>query len=64
MKKDRKIQKEIERQKKIDKMNEKEMQEKMAKRKHNLSIIWKIWWIGLIIIFIIVAIQTIMVRFF
>ncbi len=40
-----------------------EMEKKKAKRKQYISIIWKIWWIGLILIFIKLAMQTWAIKF-
>ncbi len=63
MKKDRKKNMEIEMEKKREEKLAKEMEIKLEKRKKNISTIWKIWWIGLIIIFIIVAVQTYIMKF-
>lgn len=40
-----------------------ELEEKRVRRKKIVNTIWKIWWIGLVIIFVIVFIQTYIVRF-
>ncbi len=40
-----------------------ELDEKRARRRKAIGIIWKIWWIGLVIIFAIVCVQTYKIRF-
>lgn len=54
---------EIEMEKKRAQKMEIEIEKKKEKRKQYISIIWKIWWIGLIIIFIKLAIQIWAIKF-
>ncbi len=63
MKKDRKKEMEIEMERRKAIKREKEMEIKLEKRKKNIGIIWRIWWVGLIIIFIIIAVQTYIIKF-
>jgi ABC-type amino acid transport substrate-binding protein len=60
-KKERKLEKQ--RQLEIDQNLALELEEKRARRRKIVNIIWKIWWIGLVIIFAIVFIQTYMIKF-
>jgi hypothetical protein len=60
-KKERKMEKKKELQ--IAQELDQELAEKRAKRKKIVYTIWKIWWIGLIILFTIVFVQTLIIRF-
>ncbi|KUG04575.1 hypothetical protein ASZ90_018067 [hydrocarbon metagenome] len=60
-KKERQMEKQKEKQ--LDQELDQELEEKRAKRKRTVATFWKIWWIGIIILFIILSIQTYMIKF-
>ncbi|NLO21169.1 MAG: hypothetical protein GX119_04125 [Syntrophomonadaceae bacterium] len=60
-KKDRKLEKQ--KQLEIDQDLALELEEKRTRRRKTINTLWKIWWIGLVIIFAIVFIQTYIIKF-